>query len=331
VNRFGHLIGPLAVLVFALAFGTIGYILVEHWSFLDAFFMTVTTITTVGYGEVHPLSPAGQVFTIVLILLGVGAVLYTLSDMFGWLLATNWGEQRRFRQMEQAIASLDHHYILCGYGRVGQSVARVLRGEHARFVVIDVAPESIGQAVNDGFLVVQGDAANDEVLKQARIDRAAGLITAVQSDAGNVYVVLSAKGLRPDLPIVARASSEDAVAKLLRAGANHVISPYAIAGERMGMLAVRPSSVELVETLLQAGHQSLVLEEVAVSDASRLSGATIAALRHQFPEGPSFVGIRADGTLVSPPSNDYRLRLGDVVVVVGSPDQIRKFERSEVR
>ncbi len=316
--------GPLFVLLLTIALGVLGYVLIEGWSFLDALFMTVITITTVGYNEVHPLSPAGQIFTIVLILVGVGVVLYTLTALFEWILLTNWSEQRRTRQLEQDLAKLRDHFVLCGYGRVGRSVGEVLAGEHVPFVVVDNNLESLDQARSDGYLVVSGDAASDDILRRAGIDRARGLIAAVASDADNVYVVLSARGLRPDLLIIARATSDDAVKKLERAGANHVISPYAIAGQRMAMLAVRPVSVELAETLLQTGHEALELEEVEVKPGSELSRLRLGDLRARFPDGPSVVAMRSAGRLISSPTADYRLQAGDRLVLVGSPGQLRE-------
>jgi voltage-gated potassium channel len=298
----------------------------EGWSLLDALFMTVTTITTVGYGEVHPLNAVGQVFTIGLIFVGVGVVLYTFTALFGWLLSTNWWERRRVRQLEETLARLANHFILCGYGRVGRSVAGVLTNERVPFVVIDLNQESLDVAQADGHLAVNGDAARDDILRRAGVERARGLIAAVGSDADNVYVVLSARGLRPDLLIIARASSEDAVKKLERAGANHVISPYAIAGRRMALLAVRPSSVELVERLLQVGRESLDLEELVVKAGSSLAQMDVGTLRQRLPNGPIIVAVRASGRLVSSPAEDYQLQAGDQLVLVGNRSQLEEIE-----
>jgi voltage-gated potassium channel len=210
----------------------------EGWSFLDALFMTVITITTVGYEEVHPLSPVGRVFTIVLIFVGVGGFLYTLSALFAWLLSINWSEQRRRRKMDAELAGLTNHFIVCGYGRVGRHVADVFRRERSPAAVVDTDPALVAAAEADGFPAVCGDAANDRVLSQMGIARARGLVAVTGSDATNVYVVLSARVLRPDLLIVARADTDDAIVKLRRAGADHVLSPYHIAGQRVAMTAL---------------------------------------------------------------------------------------------
>ena len=327
MTRFTQFLGPLLALLLTLAFGVVGYMTVEHWSFLDALFMTVTTVTTVGYREVHPLSRAGEIFTIVLIFVGVGVALYTLTSLFGWILAIDWPEQRRRRQMEKSLARLSHHFIVCGYGRVGKSVAEVLRRERLPIVVIDVNQESLAGAASDGYPVVPGNAASDQVLRRAGIDRARGLIAAVDSDADNVYVALSARVLRPDLLIVARASSDDAITKLERAGATHALSPYTTAGQRMAMLAVRPTAVEFVETMLDAGRPQLMLEEVSVESGSRLDGARLGDLRQRPNLGSMIAALRHDGKLTPSPPDDYVLQPGDELILIGSPEQLRQIEK----
>ncbi len=327
MTRLSQFRGPLLALILTLALGVVGYVSIERWSFLDALFMTVTTVTTVGFGEVHPLSPVGQIFTMALIFVGVGVVLYTLTALFGWILAIDWPEQRRRRQMEGALAHLSHHFIVCGYGRVGKSVAEVFRRERVPTVVIDVNQESLATAEADGYLVVHGNAASDAVLRRAGIDRARGLIAAVDSDADNVYVVLSAHVLRPDLLIVARASSDDAITKLERAGATHALSPYTTAGQRMAMLAVRPTAVEFVETVLDAGRPQLMLEQVNVEPGSRLDGARLGDLRRAEQFRTVIVAVRHDHQLLTSPPDDCELRPGDELVLIGSPEQLRQIEK----
>lgn len=301
--------------------------LIERWSVLDALFMTVITVTTIGYQEVHRLTPAGQVFTIVLIFVGVGIVLYTIGELFGWFLAIDWPQRQRRRRMERTLARLTDHFIICGYGRVGRRIADVFRQEQTEFVVIDVNQESLTAAEADGLLTVHGNAGADEVLKRAGIERARGLIAAVDSDADNLYVVLSARVLRPDLLIVARASSEDAITKLERAGATHALSPYYIAGQRLAMLAVRPTAVQLVETLLGSGEQRLVLEEVTVEPDSGLAGTRLGDLRHRLSTGAMIVALSHDGALTHQPSDDHCLQPGDGLFLVGSPDRLRQIEK----
>lgn len=327
MNGFRQFRGPLLALLLTLAFGVAGYMFIERWSFLDALFMTVITVTTVGYREVHPLSRVGEIFTIALIIVGVGGVFYTLTSLFEWILATDWREQRRRRRMEESLKRLKDHFIVCGYGRVGKSIAEVFRREGVPMVVIDVNQESLTRAEADGFLTVHGNAASDDVLKKAGIDRARGLVTAVDSDADNVYVVISAHGLRPDLLIVARASSDDVAKKLERAGATHALSPYNIAGQRMAMLAVRPTAVEYAETVLRAGRERLVLEQVTVEPDSDLAGTYLGELRRRQAYGPLIVAIRHNGVLKVSPPDDYCLQPGDDIVLIGSPEQLRQIER----
>jgi voltage-gated potassium channel len=327
VNELRQFRGPILLLALTLAFGVLGYIVLEGWSFLDAIFMTVTTITTVGYGEVHPLSAPGRVFTIVLIIVGVGGALYTFGALVGWLLAFDSPERQRRRRVERALGALRDHFIICGYGRVGRGVVEVLQRERVPFVVVDVNQASLATAEEHGLLAVFGDGTSDEVLRRAGIERARGLITAVDSDANNVYVVLSARGLRPDLLIVARASTDEAAQKLERAGATHVLSPYSMAGRQMAMLAVKPTAVELAETLLHAEGGELVVEEVLVTDGSALVGVGLGQLRRQGHDAPMIVAVRHGGNLVASPPDDYRLRTGDRLVAIGNPTQLRELEK----
>jgi len=318
--------GPLVLLALIVVFGTVGYVAVEHWPWWDALFMTVTTITTVGYQEVHPLDRAGEIFTVALILFGVGGALYSLGAFVRVLLETDWPEMRRRRQVDQSLARLRDHIIIAGYGRVGRRVAAVLRREGQSLVVVDLRANVVHEAETDGNLAFLGDAANDEVLQRAGITRARGLISVVSSDAENVYVVLSAHDLCPHLSIVARASNDDAAKKLEKAGATHVISPYRIAGERMAMLAVRPTAVDMAETLLRSGAHQLQLEEVTVAPDSRLAGLSVAELRRRLPNGPAVVALRHDGNLITSPPETYVIRADDRIVIVGTPDALKTID-----
>jgi voltage-gated potassium channel len=317
--------GPLLVLLLTLTLGIAGYMVLEGWPFLDALFMTVITLTTVGYNEVHPLSPTGQLFTIGLIVVGVGGALYTLSALFGWLLSADWPEQRRRHRMEAQLARLADHFIVCGYGRVGRRVVEVFRREGIPVVVIDVNQPELATAEADGLLTVHGDAASDAVLVQAGLARARGLVVVTDSDANNVYVVLSARTLRPDLLVVARANAEEATQKLERAGADHVLCPYELAGRRLALLGLRPAAVEFVETVLHTGREQLMLEEVRVAPGSRLAGMCLASLRAD-PVGPAIVALRQGGRLVPLPPDEQRLQPDDELVLLGRPEQLRRIE-----
>jgi voltage-gated potassium channel len=210
--------------------------LIEGWTWDDALYMVITTVAPVGFGEVHPLSRLGRWFTIALILLGVGSLFYAFSAFLSYVFEGHLGRHLESRRMESRVQSVSNHFVLCGYGRVGRQVAQELQREGIGVVVIDVNQESLGDAVHDGHMVVHGNAADDDVLRAAGIERSRGLIAAVAEDADNIFVTLSAHALRPDLAIVARANHLDAVRKLQLAGADHVVSPYTMAGQQMAIL-----------------------------------------------------------------------------------------------
>lgn len=320
--------GPLIALVATLVGGTLGYRVIEGWSLTESFYMAVITIATVGFTEVHPLSTIGRDFTILLIFVGIFGISYTISVITGMIVEgqlTHFWERRR---MERRVAQVTEHFIICGYGRVGAQIVAEFRREQAPFVVIDVNQASLDQAAHDGLLVVYGNATEDEVLHQAGIARARGLITAVANDADNIFVTLSARALRPDMLIVARANYGDAVKKLRLAGATRVVSPYTMAGQQMAMLAVRPAAVDFVETLLRGVGGSLLLEDVRVAAGSALEGVRIAAARLRFAGGATLAAVLRDGRLLAPPPDDLVLQTDDVIAIVGTDAQLRELERA---
>jgi voltage-gated potassium channel len=242
---------PLGALLALLLVGTVGYVLVEGWSVDDALFMAATTITTVGFGEVRPLSPAGRAWTLLLIAVGLALLWYGLSVLVAIVAGGELGREWERSRMERKLERLREHYVVCGYGRVGREIAEQLQRDGQSVVVVDHDAEPLATAAAAGFLAVGGDATSDATLLRARIDSASGLITAVATDADNVFVVLSARSLAADLPIVARASHDETVAKLYRAGASQVVSPYDMAGRQMARLVRRPATVAFVENLFQ--------------------------------------------------------------------------------
>jgi voltage-gated potassium channel len=242
----------LALVLFIVSFGTIGYVVIEGWNFLDAFYMTVITLTTVGFGEVHQLSNAGRVFTIVLIIGGVGTVFYALS--IGAKLTLEGELQEIFgrQRLEKKIRELGDHYIVCGYGRMGRIICRELKHDNVPFVVIEKKPDVLLEEQKE-ILLFEGDATNDDVLKEVGIEKAKGLISVLPTDAENLYVVLSARGLNPNLQIVARAGEEGSEQKLLRAGADRVVSPYHIGGLRIAHTVLKPAVVDFIEFATKSG------------------------------------------------------------------------------
>jgi voltage-gated potassium channel len=321
-----RLIAPIAIFVMLVALGTLGYVLIEGWSFLDAVYMTVITLTTVGYGETHPLSTAGRVFTLGLMVLGIGGALYGFTAIMQFVFEGHLGRNLERRRMLRRIEQLQRHILLCGYGRVGRQVARDFLESKVPFVVIDARQETLNEAAEEGCLTVRGDAADDETLRRAGIERARGLITCVTSDADNIFVTLSARALRADLLIVARGNNDDAAPKLRRAGADWVVSPYSIGGHQMAMLAVRPTSVELVERVSGHLEVDLLVEEVKVQAGSALVGKTVRDIGQQVAPGVRILVIRRDTQLLTRPPLDAQLAAGDELVAFGTSGQLKALE-----
>lgn len=318
----------LAGIVGILVIGTVGYVLIEGWGLLDSLYMTVTTIFTVGFGEVHTLSRAGTVFTLVIIFGGVGTILYGIVAAVEWVVGGQLSGAFRRRVVRRQVDKLEGHYIICGYGRVGEGVARQFVAHKVRFVVVDNAPESLAKAEGHGFLTVRGDAANDEVLEAAGVARASGLISAVGSDAGNIFVVLSARVLNPGLMIVARASSEDAISKLERAGANQVVSPYGIGGKRMATLMLKPLVSDYLEVMTGGGELAFLVEEFQLQGDCCAIGQSIQTLDVRRRTGATILAVqRADsGAMDTNPSPVSLLDPGDRIIAIGTPEEIGKLE-----
>lgn len=311
-----------------LAGGTAGYVLVEGWSAWDAFYMTVTTVATVGFKEVHPLSFAGQVFTILLIFCGVGTALYTVT-----LLATivvEGGLHRPFEQRRVArmLETIKDHFILCGYGRIGSIITAELYQQGVPFVVLERDPDRVRAAVGRGMLALEADASREDVLARAGIHRARGLIAAVGTDAENVYTVLTARVMRPDLFIIARVESDDAELKLRRAGADRVISPYQIGASHIVQTALRPAVVDFVQLATSSERLDLSMEQVHIKDHSPLAGRSIvdAGIRQKF--GVIIVGIkRAGGAMDFNPAPEAVMEAGDELVVLGRTESVKALEK----
>ena len=311
----------------AIVGGTIGYIVIEGWSAWDAFYMTVITVTTVGYKEVHDLSRAGEVFTVLLLLGGVGAALYTFTLLATVVVEGGLPKRLQRRRHRRMIDTVREHFIICGYGRIGRIVAREFQRQQVPLVVIERDPQRLQAAMADGALAVEADASREDVLKRVGIERARGLIAAVGSDAENVYAVLTARVLRPDLFIVSRAETEDAMLKLKRAGADRVISPYQIGAAQMAQTALRPAVVDFVALATGTDNLELSMEEVAIPPASALAEVTLidANLRQRF--GVIVVGIqRGSRHMEFNPPPDSTIHAGDKLVVLGRADSLKQLE-----
>jgi voltage-gated potassium channel len=309
--------------------GILGYMVFEGWSFADALYMTVITLTTVGYKEVHTLDTTGQLWTMTLLITGVGTLFYAAVSSVELVVEGTIGGYFGRRRMQAAIGKLSGHYILCGYGRVGRQVAREFTLDSVPFVVVDQGPEIIEECVAEGYLALLGEASNDDVLEEAGIRRAKGLVAAVDSDADNVFVVLSARNLNPKLNIVARASSDESAAKLEIAGADRTLSPYAVGGRRLASLATQPLIVDFLD-IVTRGEKGIEfrLEEFGVPEDSFIAGHTIGELRIGERTGAMILATRnREGTFDTTPSASDRIRAGDTLIVLGTSEQISRLEQ----
>jgi voltage-gated potassium channel len=316
----------MALLCVVLA-GTAGYIYLEHWSLLDSIYMTVITLTTIGFKEVHELDNAGQVFTIALVIFGVGTVAVAVKNATKLMLE---GELRNIfgrKRLEKEIAKLKGHYIVCGYGRMGRFIARELAGKPVPFVIIERNAESIPEADREKYLFYIGEADKDDTLVDAGIDRAKGLITVVSTDAENLYIVLTARGLNPKLSIVARAGEEGSETKLKRAGANRVISPYLIGAHKIAQAVIRPAVLDFLEFATSSENMDLNMEEVSILPGSLMAGKKIkdSGIRQEL--DIIIVAIKkATGAMNFNPSPGGVLEEGDVLIALGRPDMLRRLE-----
>src|SRR5262245_1826234 len=325
-----RLILPLSLVLGVIVVGTLGY----NWlwrgiggTWLDALFMTFTTMTTIGYGEVKPLDGAGRIFTMVIATAGIGAFFYTFSVVLDHLVATGVADTRGRRRMERRIAELTGHVIVAGLGRVGRQAALELAEAGTPFVALDPGPVAMRLAQERGYLVVTGDATEDAVLERAGIRRARGLIATTANDGTNMYIVLSARVLNPALRIVARAADEASVAKLLRAGADQAISPYAIGGHRLAHLILNPAVVDFFETALKRGQEALAIEDIALSPAGPAIDRTLEALAIRQTTGASVLAVLREGSPLANPPPDLTLRAGDRLLALGTRDQLDRLEK----
>jgi voltage-gated potassium channel len=317
----------VALLVTIIFGGTVGYMVIEGWSAWDAFYMTIITVTTVGYKEVHDLSGTGQAFTVVLLLGGVGSALYTFTLLATMVVEGGIPGRLQRRRHARMLETVKDHFIICGYGRIGSIVARQFQRQRVPVVIVERDPDRMHAALEAGVLAVEADASREDVLKRVGIERARGLIAAVGTDAENVYAVLTARVLRPDLFIVGRAESEDATIKLKRAGANRVISPYQIGAVQMAQTALRPAVVDFVELATSSENMDLAMEEITITAKSKLAETTLveADIRQRF--GIIVVAIqRRNLGMEFSPNPDVPIRSGDTLVVLGRPDSLKQLE-----
>jgi len=315
-------------LVLVMAIGTAGYHYIEGWPWFDGFYMVVTTLTTIGYQEVHPLSHSGRVFNVFIILSGVSLLLLGIGLLSQALLEFELQSFFGRRRMEREIGRLDSHYIICGMGRVGRSVARELARKPVPFVIVENAETKRQRFANENWLVIAGDATLEQTLRDAQVERARGLIAATTTDATNLYIVLTARGLNPHLKIIARASEDSAEKHLLTAGADSVVSPYSFAGQRIAQSLLRPHVVSFLDTATTHLGMDLEIGEIHVTAGSKFAGKTLESSRIRQERGVIVLAIKRRDAMRFNPPPDERIEPNDCLIAMGEPGQLRRLEES---
>ena len=322
-KKIAQLTGSLLAI---LVLGSLGYVWLEGWSFMDALYMTVTTLTTVGYGEVHPLNAVGKVYNMVLILAGMGVLIYIITSLARVVVEGEIAAALGKRKLLKRIKKLSGHYIICGYGRLGEIIARQLQERRIPLVVVENNPELTINLDQSGYYFVAGDATKEEVLLEAGIERAKGLVAVVHSDASNVYIVLTARSLKPDLFIVARGEEPGSRQKLLRAGADKVESPYELGGRKMAHTILRPTVTTLMELAMAEGME-WSMEEIRVGETSSMIGIPLkdSGIRQKY--DLIVVAIkRADGGMVFNPTPKSIVQAGDTLIIIGMRKHLEALE-----
>jgi len=307
--------------------GTMGYSLIEGWGLLDSLYMTVITITTIGFREVHDMTDGGRFFTVILIFFSVGAVFYALNNAARLIIEGEIKDLFGRRKLQKTISRLRGHYILCGMGRMGRIIAGELAAKGKEFVVIEKENEPEDCPITE-CLIIKGDATKDDTLQSAGIERARGLISVLPTDAENLYVVLSARGMNPELAIVARAVEDGAEQKLVRAGANRVVSPYHIGGLRIAQTVLKPAVVDFIEFTTQSGNLDLAIEEIRVNEGADINGKTLAETGIGRELEIIIVAVKdAMGKMRLNPRHDTLISSGETLIVIGEESKLRKLEK----
>jgi voltage-gated potassium channel len=314
-------------IVLTLLMGTVGFTVIEGYPIFDAFYMTLITITTVGYAEIHPLSHAGRIFNSFLIFFGVTVMFFAIGAMTQSLIELELGEYFGKRRTRRMIQNLDQHFIICGYGRVGRNAARELQRSGVPFVIVDLKPERVEKAMLAGMLAVVADATRDETLRSVSIERARGLITALATDADNLFVILSAKNLNRQLYVATRAGEEEAEEKLRHAGADAVFAPYTTAGYRLAQAVLRPHVFHFFDVATRSMGLDVDIEQVRVPESSEFAARSLEQTRIRRELGVIVLAIRkSDGRMLFNPPADTVIAPGDHLIVMGEPKNLRNLE-----
>jgi len=309
-----------------IGFGTLGYALVDHMPLFDAFYMTIITISTVGFSEIRPLTPAGRVITIIIIVTGISLGTYTLGLLVRIFVE---GELQYFlgrRKLRKQLSDLKDHYIVCGFGRIGKIVSEELAAARMPFVVIEHDTAKVEELEQNGYLYLSLDATTEDALRKAGIMTAKGVVTAVRSDAHNVFITLTAKDLRPDIFVLSRTSDTNNEKKLLRAGASHVVAPYQIGGRRMAQVLKSPTVIDFIDTALTNTSLDLAIQEALISPDSEYNGLTLVESNIRRDFGIIMVALKkASGAMVFNPLPTEKLEAGDVAVVIGKREELERL------
>lgn len=319
----------LLLLLLIILFGTVGYTVIEDMKPFDAFYMTLITISTVGFSEIAPLTQAGRLITVIIIVSGISLLSYTLGQMARVLIEGELREILGRRKLVKQIADLQNHFIICGYGRIGEAICHDLAEDEIPFIVIEHDERKIGKLESQRYLYLDGDAANERTLLDAGLEKARGLVTAVASDADNVFITLTAKELRPDIFILSRAGDLKNEKKLLRAGANRVVSPYNLGGSRMAQILKKPTVIDFLDTALTRRGLDLKLEELIFPEHSYLVGKTIlqSNLRRDF--GVIILAIKkAHAGMVFNPGPSSLIEAGDLLITIGKEEDVKRMTRA---
>jgi len=317
----------LTTLVILIGGGTAGYTLIEDWPVFESLYMTVITLSTVGYKEVYELSNEGKVFTVLLIIFGAGNIAYAIGSMIQFMVE---GQLRKIlgrKKLQKLIKNLNGHYIVCGYGRIGRLVSREFASRPIPFIVVEQDIDRCHKVEEDGYLFVQGDATHDDVLEKAGIRQAKGLVTVVTSDSANVFITLTARGINPDLFILARASEDGADIKLMRAGANKVVSPYTIGASRMAQAILRPAVVDFIDIATGTENFELQIEEICIAKKSKLAGKTLINSGIRKEMGLIIVGIKKNQQMNFNPDPTTTIEAGDILIALGEQEAINYMEK----
>ncbi len=308
------------------AFGTVGYMSIEGWSFLDALWMVVITLTTIGFSEVHPLTAAGRIFTMILIASGVSVGTYAMTQLTRAVLEGDLARAVQERRRERTMRELDKHHIVVGYGRLGRVVTRELLDSENSVVVIERDPTLLEELAQNSIPAIPGDGGDDQVLRRAGIERAAGLAITAVPMAEAIFITLSARQLNPNVPILTRVDSDEGAVKARRAGATGVVSPHIMGGWRMAHGLVRPHTTTFLDLATLAEHEDIMLDEIDVEEGSGVDDCSLASLGSRYQHGVLIVAIRRpSGEMVVTPGASTRVHAGDVLIVIGEPHRVRRL------